>query len=192
MSNFWKELFKLRCFASKNPKTWFHFLHLVEYWFNTTYHSTIGMSPFQALYGRPPPSLLNYIDGSTASDTISTTIKEMLSSLWANSCGYTSMHTNNSPCNDDRSTNSWRSISAPSASHAKSVLWRTSSICQRRAVYIQYFMSRFFVPIKVEKPGEWTQHERNPHLFVSQFGWEQYSPHKYRWFETTKPQFSTW
>lgn len=59
MSSFWKELFKLRCFAGENPRTWFRFLHIAEYWFNTTHHSAIGMSPFQALYGRPPPSLLS-------------------------------------------------------------------------------------------------------------------------------------
>lgn len=53
MSNFWHKLFKLRCFASENPQLWFCFLHLTEYWYNTSHHTAIGMPPFQAVYGPP-------------------------------------------------------------------------------------------------------------------------------------------
>lgn len=51
MSKFWRELFKLRCFAGEQPWLWFHFLHLAEYWFNRSHHSAIGMTPLQAVYG---------------------------------------------------------------------------------------------------------------------------------------------
>ncbi|RVW68732.1 Transposon Tf2-2 polyprotein [Vitis vinifera] len=34
-----------------------------EYWYNTTYHCSTGMTPFQALYGRLPPSIPHYADG---------------------------------------------------------------------------------------------------------------------------------
>lgn len=44
----------LRCFVSDTPHHLTRFLPLVEYWYNSTFHSAIGMSPFQALYGRPP------------------------------------------------------------------------------------------------------------------------------------------
>ena len=33
-------------------------LPLAEWWYNTTYHSTIKMSPFEALYGYQPPMLV--------------------------------------------------------------------------------------------------------------------------------------
>jgi hypothetical protein len=81
-SNFWKELFSLakvqlrlstayhpqsdgqtervnqyletflRCFVSACPKSWLSYLSLAEYWYNTFYHTAIGMSPFEVLYGR--------------------------------------------------------------------------------------------------------------------------------------------
>ncbi|PNY00986.1 hypothetical protein L195_g024273 [Trifolium pratense] len=75
MSNFWRELFKpqgtqlkmssayhpnrcletylrcletyLRCFISDQPKTWMMWLHWAEYWFNTSFHSTIEHTPFE-------------------------------------------------------------------------------------------------------------------------------------------------
>ncbi|RVW68729.1 Transposon Tf2-12 polyprotein [Vitis vinifera] len=34
-----------------------------EYWYNTTYHCSTGMTPFQALYGRLPLSIPHYADG---------------------------------------------------------------------------------------------------------------------------------
>lgn len=51
----------LRCFVSDHPCYWFKFRHLAEIWHNTSYHSTNNMTPFQALYGRPPPTIQNYI-----------------------------------------------------------------------------------------------------------------------------------
>ncbi|RVW78150.1 hypothetical protein CK203_049702 [Vitis vinifera] len=35
----------------------------LKFWYNTTYHSSTGMTPFQALYGRLPPSIPLYFDG---------------------------------------------------------------------------------------------------------------------------------
>ena len=55
----------LRCFASNNPRTWFKFLHLAEYWFNSSFHSAIAMSPFRALYGRQPPNLFTFVEDAT-------------------------------------------------------------------------------------------------------------------------------
>jgi hypothetical protein len=84
VSNFWKELFKLykvtlalttayhsqsdgqiervnqclemylRCSVQDSPETWKTWLPLAELWYNSTYHSSIGCSPFKALYGYDP------------------------------------------------------------------------------------------------------------------------------------------
>jgi hypothetical protein len=33
---------------------WIHWLSQVEFWYNTCMHSTIGVFPFETLYGHPP------------------------------------------------------------------------------------------------------------------------------------------
>lgn len=35
------------------PKKWVAWLPLAEWWYNTNYHTTLGMTPYQALYGVP-------------------------------------------------------------------------------------------------------------------------------------------
>lgn len=55
----------LRCFVSDKPNQWSKMLGWAEYWYNTTFHSSLGTTPFQAPYGRPPPVIQNYISGSS-------------------------------------------------------------------------------------------------------------------------------
>lgn len=50
----------LRCFVSSHPKLWERFLAWAEYWYNTTFHQ----SPFEAVYGRKPPPLVQYLPGT--------------------------------------------------------------------------------------------------------------------------------
>lgn len=55
----------LRCFISAHPSKWAKWISLCEFWYNTNWHSSIGKSPFELLYGRSP----RYF-GITASDQI--------------------------------------------------------------------------------------------------------------------------
>ncbi|KAJ1411180.1 Ribonuclease H-like superfamily [Sesbania bispinosa] len=55
----------LRCFVSDEPRRWFQYLYLSEYWYNSSFHSSLRMSPFEALYGRSPPTIRSYVTGST-------------------------------------------------------------------------------------------------------------------------------
>ena len=47
----------LRCVTHLEPKKWNSWLSLAEWWYNTTFHTAIQMSPFEALYGTKPPQL---------------------------------------------------------------------------------------------------------------------------------------
>ncbi|KAL0444684.1 UNVERIFIED_CONTAM: hypothetical protein Slati_2191100 [Sesamum latifolium] len=40
----------LLCFVSDEPRLWLKFLPLAEFWYSTSYHSSIGMTPIKALY----------------------------------------------------------------------------------------------------------------------------------------------
>lgn len=41
----------LRCFVHACPTKWIHWLPLAEFWYNTSYHSALGRTPFEVLYG---------------------------------------------------------------------------------------------------------------------------------------------
>ncbi|WVZ82556.1 hypothetical protein U9M48_029810 [Paspalum notatum var. saurae] len=47
----------LRCYIHACPSRWSKWLGSAEYWYNTSFHSAIGRSPFEALYGYSPRSL---------------------------------------------------------------------------------------------------------------------------------------
>jgi hypothetical protein len=44
----------LCCFVHACPKQWSKWLSLAEFGYNTNYHSSLGHSPFEVLYGHPP------------------------------------------------------------------------------------------------------------------------------------------
>lgn len=44
----------LRCMIQACPNKWASWLPLAEFWYNTTYHSALGRSPFEVLYGNKP------------------------------------------------------------------------------------------------------------------------------------------
>lgn len=54
-----------RCFSSKKPKEWSKWIHWAEYWYNTSFHSALGSTPFKALYGKDPPPLVRYKVGQS-------------------------------------------------------------------------------------------------------------------------------
>ncbi|KAH0730231.1 hypothetical protein KY289_001419 [Solanum tuberosum] len=48
-----------------------------EYWYNTALQTSAGMTPFQALYGREPPTITRYIRGSSSSDLAQARMKKL-------------------------------------------------------------------------------------------------------------------
>ncbi|XP_050379620.1 uncharacterized protein LOC126796952 [Argentina anserina] len=56
----------LRYTVGDKPQLWVQALPWAEYWYNTSYHSSLGMTPFEALYGYLPPPIVPYLPGSTS------------------------------------------------------------------------------------------------------------------------------
>jgi len=53
----------LKCFTLENQHHWVQWLPLVEWWYNTNYHTTTKMTPYEVVYGQLPPSSTSYIKG---------------------------------------------------------------------------------------------------------------------------------
>ena len=47
----------LRCFVHACPSKWVNWLPLAEFWYNSTFHSALGRTPFEVLYGYTPRQL---------------------------------------------------------------------------------------------------------------------------------------
>nr|KYP37502.1 Retrotransposable element Tf2 [Cajanus cajan] len=71
----------LRCVAGDLPRRWYSVLHLAEFWYNTSYHSAIGTTPFQALYGRPPPVVRDYILESSTDTAVESLLQDRTTNL---------------------------------------------------------------------------------------------------------------
>jgi hypothetical protein len=56
----------LHCFTQACPSKWKHWLSLAEYWYNTSYHTSLKWTPFEVLYRYPPNHLgLHFSDQGT-------------------------------------------------------------------------------------------------------------------------------
>ena len=105
MSAFWKELFELqgsqlkasysyhpqtdgqtvvtnrtleqylRCFFHEEQGKWRELLPWAEYWYNTSHHSSLNTSPFEIMYGRPPPTLHPYDVGVAQNEEVEREMK---------------------------------------------------------------------------------------------------------------------
>jgi transposase InsO family protein len=54
----------LCCLTGDRPRQWLQWLPWVEYCYNTAFHSSLKMTPFNVVYGRDPPRLLSYASGA--------------------------------------------------------------------------------------------------------------------------------
>lgn len=71
----------LRCMCSDRPKEWVQWLPLAEWWYNTTYHSAIKLTPFEVLYGQKPPTHFPYIPHSSLVDTVDRSLQARESTI---------------------------------------------------------------------------------------------------------------
>lgn len=52
------------------PTEWHKFHHLVEWSYNTSIHSSTGMTPYEIVYGKPPSSILEYVLGTSTNEVV--------------------------------------------------------------------------------------------------------------------------
>ena len=65
----------LRCFVNSQPSSWYRYLSLAEWCYNTSLHSTSGMTPFEVVYGKPPPSIPQYLPGLTRNEAVESLVE---------------------------------------------------------------------------------------------------------------------
>lgn len=60
----------LRCMCGNQPKDWCLWLPLAEWWYNTHYHSSTQLTPYNIVYNQPPPLHLPYLAGDSSVETV--------------------------------------------------------------------------------------------------------------------------
>lgn len=60
----------LRCATSYQPRAWVDWLSKVEYCYNTSFHTTLRTTPFEVVYGHPPPPLLPHRAKTAATEVV--------------------------------------------------------------------------------------------------------------------------
>ena len=74
----------LRMYCKDKKTKWEDYLHLVKFTYNNRYHSSLGMAPFEALYGRRcmnPLSWNNQEDWVMIQPKMSNKMEEQLKSI---------------------------------------------------------------------------------------------------------------
>lgn len=71
----------LRCMVFQKPKTWARWVPLAECWYNTNYHTALKVTPFEALYGYPPPHLPMGHPPRSVNESVNEVLKERHNTL---------------------------------------------------------------------------------------------------------------
>ncbi|GJT17286.1 retrotransposable element Tf2 [Tanacetum coccineum] len=66
----------LRCMTREQPKQWYKWISLAEWWYNTNFHTSIKTTPFEAVYEKAPPVHIPYIRGESKVEMVDKTIRE--------------------------------------------------------------------------------------------------------------------
>lgn len=60
----------LRSFIHEQPTTWYRYLTLAEWCYIISLHSSSGLTPFEVIYGKPPPALPHYLQGVSSNEVV--------------------------------------------------------------------------------------------------------------------------
>lgn len=77
----------LRCFAADTPTAWFSLFPWAEFQYNTSYHHSSKVTPFEVVYGRLLPTVLHYVKDNLTNAVVAASLcqrDEVLAILKAN------------------------------------------------------------------------------------------------------------
>lgn len=76
----------LRATIQQNPRAWPERLPWAELWYNSSYHHSIKTTPFQAVYGRAAPEIIDYRKGDSLVEAVDSLADrtQMLGELYKN------------------------------------------------------------------------------------------------------------
>lgn len=56
------------------PKEWSRWLSLAEWWYNTSYHTSIKTTPYEVVYGQKPPLHVPYLARDSSFEVVDRTL----------------------------------------------------------------------------------------------------------------------
>jgi hypothetical protein len=65
----------LRSFSSDRPRDWMLWISLAEWAYNTSMHTSTKLSQFEAVYGYPPPRMMQFEPGTTKVQAVENELK---------------------------------------------------------------------------------------------------------------------
>jgi hypothetical protein len=119
---------------------------LAEHCYNSSYQSAIKMTPFEALYGRPPPNTHSYVEGSTAVATLDESLTQrhqMLAVIILNlqkAQAHMRSHTNSGRMDKELEVGTWVWLRLQP--------YRQNTMC---GVRYSKITKRFFCPYRIAK-----------------------------------------
>ena len=65
----------LRCMTGEKPSDWVLWLPLAKWWYNSNWHSAIGLTPYEVVYGQPPSLHIPYVIGDSSVEAVDRSLK---------------------------------------------------------------------------------------------------------------------
>ena len=66
----------LRAFIHDRPTEWSKYLPLAEWSYNASLHSSTGITPFEVIYDKPPPSILDSLLASSNNEAVKSLLRD--------------------------------------------------------------------------------------------------------------------
>ncbi|KAK8942843.1 hypothetical protein KSP39_PZI009654 [Platanthera zijinensis] len=66
----------LRYFVWEEPRNWAKWLRWAEYSYNTSHHQAANTTPFEIVYGRPPPYIVRHLPGECLVESLATALRD--------------------------------------------------------------------------------------------------------------------